>query len=361
MRRSVLKPAVKLGSFMLMIGVFMMPAKFVWAQNSGFKPHGKMFAQFFGDYYYKMGGTSNSFSTAQYAKTPKNFNAFDIRRVYFGYVYNFTKDVSTKIELANEGNTLFLGGDRTFYLKNADIEIKNVVPYGKLIIGQQGTPTFATFTEPIWGYRSVAKTLLDMRHLGGSNDLGIALTGNFNKEGTLGYTVMIGNGSGAKVENNIYKKFYGEIHAKLFKKQLILEAYADYEGAPQDKGRTTLKGFAAYQNKNITVGLAAVKQWRKNAMAPGIDVTPTGLSIYARGSLIKGKLNGFARQDLYNPDAKNKTGYKEYFTLLGLDYLVSSHVHLMPNIWINSYKAQGNNLPSKKSDVVARVTWYFSF
>jgi len=28
---------------------------------------------------------------------------------------------------------------------------------------------------------------MDMRKLGGSNDLGVALEGNFNKEGTVGY------------------------------------------------------------------------------------------------------------------------------------------------------------------------------
>jgi hypothetical protein len=350
-----------------MIGGFMMSVNNnAQAQNSTtFKPHGKIFAKFFGDYYYKLGGEQNTFSRAQYAGDKVDMNGFDIRRVYFGYTYQFTPDISTKIELAQEGGgNVLTDGKRAFYLKNADISIANVIPNGTIVVGHTGTPTFATFTEHIWGYRSVEKTLLDMRHIGGSNDLGVAVKGNFDSDGVFGYYFMVGNGTGASVENNKYKKLYGEVHAKLLNKKLLLEAYADYEGAPQDQGKTTIKGFVGYQNTDLTVGLSAFKQWRKNALQLGlnrVDETPTGLSIFAHGTLVEGKLNGFIRQDLFNPDSKkNFTGYKENFTLLGLDYKASKLVHFMPNIWINSYSAMGNN-PSKKSDVVARVTWYFSF
>lgn len=358
--------AKKVCSSLLLMGGLFLPLTVVKAQNitnSTFKPHGKLFAQFFGDYYYQMGGETNPSlpSHAQYANTAKDMNAFDIRRVYFGYTYNFTPDISTKIELAHEGDFL-PDGNRGFYLKNADIQIKNVVPYGKLIIGQQATPTFATFTEHVWGYRSVEKTLLDMRHFASSNDLGVALTGDFNSQGTLSYTLMVGNGNGAKAPTK-YKRVYGEIHAKLLNKKLLLEAYADYQSASNGMDKTTFKGFVGYQTKALTLGLAGVQQLQKKAVSLNnqlVDGTASGLWVFAHGSLIPGKLNGFARQDFYNPDSKHKTGYKEYFTLLGLDYLVSSHVHLMPNIWINSFSPQGS-LQNHNSDVVARVTWYFSF
>jgi len=361
------RPKYVFGLLIIMIGGFLLSVtNNAQAQSStNFKPHGKIFAKFFGDYYYKMGGEVNSFSHAQYASTKKDGNAFDIRRVYFGYTYQFTPDISTKIELAQEGGgNVLTDGHRAFYLKNADIAINNVIPNGTIVIGQTGTPTFATFTEHIWGYRSVEKTLLDMRHIGGSNDLGVAVKGNFDSNGVFGYYFMVGNGTGANVENNKFKKVYGEVHAKLLNKKLLLEAYADYEGGKQNQDKTTLKGFVGYQNTNLTVGVSAFKQYRKNAITVGpnmLDETPTGISFFAHGTLVKGKLNGFVRQDLFNPDTKkNYTGYKEDFTLFGLDYKVSHMVDLMPNIWINSYSAMGNN-PSRKSDVVARVTWYFNF
>lgn len=351
-----------------MTGGFMMSfTNNVKAQNSTtFKPHGNIFAKFFGDYYYKLGGEQNTFSHAQYAKTKKNGNAFDIRRVYFGYTYQFTPDISSKIELAQEGGgNVLTDGHLAFYLKNAFIAVNNVIPNGTILIGESNTPTFATFTEHIWGYRSVEKTLLDMHHIGGSYDLGLAVKGNFDSNGVFGYYFMIGNGTGANVENNKFKKLYGELHAKLLNKHLLLEAYGDYEGNTQDRSRTTLKGFVGYQNPNLTVGVSAFKQWRKNAIPVNgtymLNQVPQGISFFAHGTLVKGKLNGFIRQDLYNPDSnKNLVSYKQYFTLLGVDYKLSKMVDLMPNIWINSYKAMGNN-PSKKSDVVARVTWYFNF
>lgn len=335
----------------------------VYAQEqSSFKPSGKIFVQFFGDYYYKFSGKGDaSFSHAQYAQTSKNFNAFDIRRLYFGYTYKFSPKISAKIELANEGD-LILDGNRGFYLKDAEVDIKDIIPYSTLIVGHTGTPTFATFTEHIWGYRSVEKTLLDMRKFGGSNDLGIALTGNFDKEGTVGYTLMIGNGTGAKVENNKYKKIYLELHAKL-KSGLILEAYTDYEGNSTSTGintaKTTFKGFIGYQIPTFTVGVSAATQTQKHAVTNNtVDASPSGLSIFTHGQLVKGKLNGFARFDLYNPDKIDN--YNENFILFGLDYLPVKNVHFMPNIWINSYSAK-NGAPSKPADVVGRVTFYYSF
>ncbi len=341
--------------------------------QNGFKPSGKVFVQFFGDYYYKFSGTGDaSFSHAQYAKTPKNFNAFDIRRVYFGYTYNFAPKITAKVELAHEGD-LLPDGNRGFYLKDAEVDIKDIIPYGNLIVGHTGTPTFATFTEHIWGYRSVEKTLLDMRKFGGSNDLGVALTGNFSKDKIFGYTVMIGNGTGAKPENSKYKKIYLELHAKLHN-GLILEAYTDYEGGSNSNGTnlatTTFKGFIGYQIPTFTVGLSAVAQTKKNAVTNNagnlVDAKPSGLSIFTHGQLVKNKLNGFARMDLYNPDKSYSYQnvydqyYNESFVLFGLDYTPVKNVHFMPNIWINGYSAK-NGAPSQKADVVGRVTFYYSF
>ncbi|HYW34572.1 MAG TPA: hypothetical protein VE868_04120 [Balneolaceae bacterium] len=339
----------------------MIPLTTVKAQSTGqFKPGGHVFGQFFGDYYYKLSGQSNSFSTAQYTSHQKNFNAVDIRRLYFGYDYNFSPRVSGKMELANEGNFLS-DGNFAVYIKSAQLKINDVIPNGNLILGETGTPTFATFTEHIWGYRSLAKTLPDMRKFGGSHDLGIALQGNFSSEGIFGYELMIGNGRGSKVENNKYKKIYLELHAKL-KDGLLFELYSDYEGNSTNginTARTTFKGFAGYQIPNFTVGLSAITQTRKNAVQNNtVNSNPSGLSVFAHGSLIKNKLNGMIRYDFYNPD--KSSNYNEHFFLAGLDYLPAPHVHLMPNMWVNSYGSKGG-VPSKSADVVARLTFYYNF
>ncbi len=115
------------GSLLLMGGCYYhLLRKLTKHTNSTFKPHGKIFAQFLAIYYYKMSGEQNAFSHAQYANTAKDMNAFDIRREYFGYTYDFTPNISTKMELAHEGDFL-PDGNRGFYLKNAIYKLKTLV------------------------------------------------------------------------------------------------------------------------------------------------------------------------------------------------------------------------------------------
>src|SRR5439155_6618253 len=66
------------------------------ADSLAFKPSGKITMQFFGDYYYQIGASDTIASRGKqyYSSNPHFFQAFDIRRVYLGYDYSFTKDIS---------------------------------------------------------------------------------------------------------------------------------------------------------------------------------------------------------------------------------------------------------------------------
>ncbi len=70
---------------------------------------------------------------------------------------------------------------------------------------------------------------MDMRKIGGSNDVGISLQGKFNDKGDYGYNLMIGNGSGAKPEADKFKKFYGDVYLKFLDQKIILDLGADNE------------------------------------------------------------------------------------------------------------------------------------
>jgi hypothetical protein len=241
------------------------------------------------------------------------------------------------------------------------LKISRIIPNGDLLIGQTETPTFATTSEKIWGYRSLAKTLPDMREFGHSEDLGVALDGYFSEDSTFGYTVMVGNGTGSRIENNKYKKIYFDLRANL-DNGFRFELYSDYEGnSTQGKNtrRTTFKVFAGYQRSAVTVGLSGSMQFRKNAVQNhSKDSTPAGLSIFAHGSLIKNKLNGIIRYDFYNPNRSSH--YNEHFMLFSLDYIVAHHVHLMPNLWINDYTAKDES-PSLPAGALARITLSYEF
>jgi hypothetical protein len=351
-----------------------------------FKPSGKLWGYAFGDFLYK--GHTNSFnmSNTQYGSTPKDFTSFEFRRIYLGYDYDISEHFATQLLLAYEGATFTSDGNRSVYIKSANLRWKNIFHNSDLVIGQMSTPTFATTSEPVWGYRSLEKTIMDLRKIGGSNDVGISLQGKLNDKGDFGYNLMIGNGSGAKPEADKYKKFYGDVYVKFIDQKIILDLGADNEWAqakPYQKNKTTYKALLAYQTKMFAIGLEAFQQVQKNntiftEAAPStvkdtVNALASGVSIFARGAISK-KLGYVLRYDYYNPDTKfNKnnlyaasyTGvFTESLVLAGLDYTPIKNVHLMPNVWYDMYNnrnAAVNNLSIKSDDLAFRLTVHYIF
>jgi hypothetical protein len=204
-----------------------------------------------------------------------------------------------------------------------------------------------------------------MRGLGNASDLGVAARGKFDKAGNYGFGLMIGNGNGQKPEISKFKKYYATLFAKPLS-GLSMEVYGDYEPNAGDKNKTTLKGFVSYQKKKFTIGAEVVNQMQKNAGGTDIDAAPFGISGFIWGTLYAKKdvpvINAFARYDYFDPDSKNdSTGYKESFITAGIDYMPIENVHIMPNVWINSYSGKTSSLAEKKADVVARMTLYYIY
>jgi hypothetical protein len=360
-----------------------------------FKPSGKLWGYVFGDYAYRMKVNTVKMSDVQYGatttnssgstfNTPNNYSSFDFRRIYLGYDYEISKTFSASVLTAYEGSQNVSDGSRGLYIKAANLKWKNIFHNADLVIGQSSTPTFATTSEPVWGYRSLEKTIMDMHKIGGSNDLGISLQGKFNDAGDYGYTVMIGNGSGAKVESDKYKKLYGDVWGKFLDKKIIVDLGADNEmsqHSPYQKSKTTFKAFLAYQTTAFTVGAEMFTQIQKNntiytnssAVKDTTNANASGISVFAKG-VITPKLSFVVRYDYFNPDTKfdSKNTYSatypsaftESFALAALDYAPMKNVHIMPNIWYNHYKNRDvalNGLDSKSNDVVARLTLYYIF
>jgi hypothetical protein len=74
------------------------------ADQQVFKPSGKVWGYAFGDYYFKTGGDTSTWSSrAEYSAVPKDVNAFAFRRMYLGYDYKISPVFSTQ--------ALFEGGD----------------------------------------------------------------------------------------------------------------------------------------------------------------------------------------------------------------------------------------------------------
>ncbi len=370
-------------------------AQFVSGSDSAFKAgtpnSGKLWGYMFGDFYVKGQADSlNRGSNSQYSGVPKNRNAFQIRRLYLGYNYNITKKFAAEVLLEAAPGEGLTDSKLAFYIKLANLRIKDLWKGTDLILGQVGTPGFSMSSEPIWGYRSIEKTIIDIRGTP-SYDLGASLQGKFDpKTGNFGYDLMVGNGTGAKPEGDNFKWLYGDIWGKFFNKKLYVNFYTDYEGmspvAGMKHSRSMIKGFVAYTVPTFTLGVEAYSNHLRNddlatEISTGnvdvLSVNATGLSIFARGTLVKDKLNAFARTDFFNPNNKidnnkynkyvgNTSGYndpstKENFITAGLDYTPMKNVHLMPNLWLNHYKNQGFATKYNTSDVVYRITFYFVF
>src|ERR1051326_445576 len=177
---------------------FMANAQQDTAKKEEFKPSGKLWGYVFGDYAAKLhadsvpsggvvpGGNTPRKLTGQnqYSSIPQpNWNAFNLRRVYLGYDYNISEKFSASVLLAHESGaesnittdpSLTSDSKRAFYIKAANVKWKNIFPRADLVVGQQATPTFTTMSEKIWGYRSIEKTITDMRSYltsAGSTDL----------------------------------------------------------------------------------------------------------------------------------------------------------------------------------------------
>ncbi|MGZ3844823.1 MAG: hypothetical protein ACXVBX_10185 [Flavisolibacter sp.] len=368
--------------------------------DSSFKPSGKLWGYTFGDYYFKAHADSlNRGGGNQYTGIEKGRNAFQLRRVYLGYTYDISPKFTAEMLLAAEDNVTTSAGATSgdllsdnklsLYIKLANVRWKNIWKGTDLVVGQVATPAFPLLTEPIWGYRSVERTVADIRRTP-SYDLGAALQGTFDSKANFGYNLMVGNGSGAKPENDKFKWFYGDVFAKFLDKRLVLDLYADYERLNETTSwhhaRNMVKGFIAYTTPAFTVGVEA---FTNHGQQDVVGINPVrkdtttanarAISAYVRGSLKKDKLGYFVRVDSYNPDVnysnsnydsyKGFTGNyepnnKELFFTTGLDFTPVKNVHFIPNIWYNRYTSNQSGKSGeayRDHDLVYRITFHYIY
>ncbi|HXB12429.1 MAG TPA: hypothetical protein VNZ45_10610, partial [Bacteroidia bacterium] len=250
-----------------------------------------------------------------------------------------------------------------------------------LKIGQQATNSFANAynTEPLMGYRSIEKTIMDMHGVDGSSDMGITLEGKLwhstPADSTMlptfiGYSAMIGDNSGnnpvagftgtatslsggnPSVALNPFntttdkdKKFRANVYVNTLNGALTVGAYTDYinygnnlnvsatDGSSSHLSEAvqTLKFYAVYNSQWFGIGAEWFTQSMTNGELESYKATPksndtvtamqTGISIFAHGTIIQNRLNIFARFDMYTPDAvySNTTGeaFKSQFSNIG--------------------------------------------
>lgn len=199
------------------------------------------------------------------------------------------------------------------------------------------------------------------------------------------------------------KKIRGMLFVNTLNNALTVGVYGDfinygnyYYGTSKGYQHSviTQKIYATYNTKWFGVGFEADQQTYTNGeyetFKKGTGTNDTvnslqqGISIFAHGTIIQGRLNVFARYDMYTPDTKysynanetftdlatnvsssgNGNSYKETFMNFGLDWTPTKDkkVHIMPNVWYYGIKnGYGSDDLGSDNYLLYRVTFLFAF
>ena len=335
--------------------IFFIFASVCTAQDNDVKVSGYAF----GDYFYKVDGDSTGSGT-QYSNIKKDYQGFEFRRIYIIFKKNISKDFSANVTLeGNSGTTT--GGKYGLYFKVIQLTWSNLIPMGRINIGLTSTQSF-DLEQDLWNYRSIEKTVGDFRGFSEFTDVGISFEGNFDKKGILSYFGMFGGGTGQKPVFSKNKKFYGMLTSRPAK-GFVIAAYGDYQTDGNGQESNLFRGVAGYNSLHFNIGGSINQQIKKFSSGP--DMKPFAFSVFAWAPVAVSKnlsVNAFARFDMYDPDTESSTtGFKQNFITAGLDFMPVKNVHLMPNVWIDSYSDKSSSNINRPTDVVARFTFNYKY
>jgi hypothetical protein len=329
---------------------------------------------------YSFNATNNGYLTGTDTAKALN-NKFAFRRAYFTYE-NRINDILKfrfRLDADNTANITSIDFAKAStkkddklrpFMKHLYLDWAGLLPNSSLKIGMVETQAFKV-AEDRWGYRSVAKTILDgYKDITGvdtrtsSADIGVNLTGSINKY--LRYGAMVMNGEGySHPELNKYKKFGGYL-------QLIPVAglnvwgYAETERLSDSATAQMYKMdvyFDMIPNLNISgewFSYGSDNNFNKVALPDGSTVNNHynvgGFSIFGTYKIIIDKLNVFARFDSYTPDSTNNNKNLS-LAIVGFDWVpIHGSWRIQPNIWFYNYQDS-----AKKNDVVVNLTFFLSF
>lgn len=331
--------------------------------------NGKISGYMFGDYFYNIQRDTAISSIPNKALSgEKDLNGFVFRRIYFTYDYDISKSFSTKFRVEADNSTTTPNGKLTIFVKDAFLKWKDVFANQDLIIGIQPTPAFE-ISESFWGYRSLEKTIMDLRGYVSSRDFGISLRGKLNEKGSLGYWAMYGNNSGVNLENDKYKRYYLHFYVKPIE-NLTATIYGDLRSQKSVLNPVNLSGtlsrniytaafFLGYKNKTVSFGAETMYQVKENdrQTLTGIENrSGYGISLFGSAKL-SGQTAIIGRYDFFEPDDNRMASADRvnYF-ILGLNYMPAEKVMIIPNLQVETFENK-----NYKSSVTGRVTFYWAF
>ncbi len=375
-------------------------ALFCLAGLSNLSAQGKFSGVFYGDYFYNVARdtAANRASLANSALGgPVSNQGFVIRRVYLTYDYDLAEQFATRfrLELDETANSsgqysVLSNGNIGVYVKDAWLRWKNIFSGSDLYFGIQPTSAYE-ISEGIWAYRSLEKTIMDLRGVVSSRVLGIALRGKLDDEGMFGYWVTIANANSAVQPKDLGQTLRNGDKYNLYSlhvafrptKEVTLTVYGDYRPTfpvndpasttvpPATESNNTFTGAlcAAYkQGNDFTLGAEAFTQKTAHAYTDPASVnalktlSKLGVSVFGWFNFTE-ELGIVARYDYYDPKTGSNVaeeGDSRSYILAGLTYKPAKNVQVVPNLQVETYES----IPGGRSidaAVTGRLSFLFSF
>lgn len=231
------------------------------AQEKSAAPAGKFSGLMFGDYYYNVQRDPNLGSQSNVA-TPGTtaVQGFQFRRIYLTYDNDIAEQFASRFRIEAEQGVNISNGKIGVVVRDAYLRWKNIFAGSDLIFGIQPPPTY-DISDAFWGYRSLEKTLMDLRGIYAPRDIGVSLKGKLVPSGILNYWLMIGKNSVSSSVPSKYNRYSIHLHIRP-SSNLLATIYADYNdranrtdpfavGAKVANGTTTFALFVGYTQPDL--------------------------------------------------------------------------------------------------------------
>ena len=308
----------------------------------------------------------------------KDLNGFLLRRAYLNYDKNISDKFSARFRLEADSNSNSSNNKISVFVKDASLKWKNIFEGTDFIFGIQPVPSFEV-SEKYWGYRSLEKTIQDLRGFVSSRDFGIAFRGKISESSNVNYTVMFGNNSANSPETDKYKRYYAAVDFSPVN-NFTIALTGDFKSRasindPNNTNATlshnSILGslFLGYGEKNkYSFGVEGVYQIDQNGWINSQDISPKEIrNVNALGISAFGyywfteTISGLVRYDYFDPnmDSDFKGDSRNYF-IAGIDFKADKNISIIPNVIYESYESIPNGLSFDPS-VTARVTLYYNF
>jgi hypothetical protein len=353
----------------LAYAVLFIAATITAQDKGGFKIGGYMF----GDYFYNIARDTSLASLSNVSNSgAKDLNGFQFRRIYLTFDNEISSTFSARFRLE--------GTNGAPVIKDAYLKWKNIFSGSDLVFGIQPTP-ISEASESYWEFRPVEKTLLDLRGIVSSRDLGVSLKGTLFSDGSLNYWFLAGNNSSTGAETDKYKRLYAQLELKPFDR-FRMTIYADYrmQSSINDPASTTIPKktlgtnvlttalIAGYSEKGkYSVGAEGMLQTADHGYLHGTspviveDKQGIGLSLF--GNIAAGSdLTLLARYDYFDPNSAADHDLRQLI-IAGVSWSAEKNVSIIPNVQYESYEqvaaATGNR--AVDPSITAKITFYYIF